>query len=258
MTIPISNNFRWSFTKLSLFETCPRAFMLQYLQDPPLPQQQNAFAEFGILCHSLLEEFAKGELPLEQLTAEYQKRYPDVVVHNFPPYPKGYAEKTYEQGLTYFENFAGFEDDFEVVSTEQKFLLKIGPYDFVGIADLVLRNKKTGELIVVDHKTKSESSMKNEIGTYRKQLYLYAQHVKEEYGQYPSEIQFNMIKSMNPIVEKFDEEKLKETLAWTEDSIDEILFEDDFPAKPDRYFCANICGVLNYCEEGQECCKCRR
>lgn len=255
MTIPISDDFKWSFSKLSLYETCPRAFWLQYLQKPPLPQQQNAFAEFGTLCHSLLEEYAKGELTADQLTDEYVKRYPNVVVHNFPPYPKGYDEKTFDQGLAYFESFDGFGDDFEVVSTEQKFTLKIGGYTFVGIADLVLKNKTTGTFITIDHKTKSESSMKKEIGTYRKQLYLYAENVFRKYGQYPSELEFNMIKSQQPIIEAFDPEIHRQTLEWAENLIDEINFEEDWNAKPNPYFCRNICGVLNYCEEGMECCK---
>lgn len=255
MNIPIPEKFDWSFSKLSTFETCPRAFQLQYLQDPPLPKQQNAWAEYGILCHAILEEFAKGELPVNQLTAEYKERYPDVVVHNFPPYPKGYAEKAFQQGIDYFESFSGFGDQYEVVSTEEYFHLNIGPYSFVGISDLVLRDKSTGELVVVDHKTKSESSMKNEIDLYKKQLYIYAEHVKNKYGQYPSQIQFNMIKSNQPIVEKFSAEKHEETLQWVEDTIDYIFFEQDWIAKPNQYYCRYICPVFQHCEAGMKACQ---
>lgn len=255
MNIPIPEKFDWSFSKLSTFETCPRAFQLQYLQDPPLPKQQNAWAEYGILCHAILEEFAKGELPVNQLTAEYKERYPDVVVHNFPPYPKGYAEKAFQQGIDYFESFSGFGDQYEVVSTEEYFHLNIGSYSFVGISDLVLRDKSTGELVVVDHKTKSESSMKNEIDLYKKQLYIYAEHVKNKYGQYPSQIQFNMIKSNRPIVEKFSIEKHEETLQWVEDTIDYIFFEQDWIAKPNQYYCRYICPVFQHCEVGMKACQ---
>lgn len=255
MNIPIPDKFDWSFSKLSTFETCPRAFQLQYLQDPPLPKQQNAWAEYGILCHAILEEFAKGELPVNQLTAEYKERYPDVVVHNFPPYPKGYAEKAFQQGIDYFESFSGFGDQYEVVSTEEYFHLNIGPYSFVGISDLVLRDKNTGELVVVDHKTKSESSMKNEIDLYKKQLYIYAEHVKNKYGQYPSQIQFNMIKSNQPIVENFSAEKHEETLQWVEDTIDYIFFEQDWIAKPNQYYCRYICPVFQHCDAGMKACQ---
>lgn len=255
MSIQIPENFNWSFSKLSTFETCPYSFYLQYLHDPPLEKQQNAWAEYGILCHSLLEEYAKGELKAEALTAEYKRRYPDVVVHNFPPYPKNYAEKAFQQGIDYFDSFTGFGDGYEVVSTEEYFSIRIGSYTFVGISDLVLRDKNTSDLIVIDHKTKSESSMKNELDLYKKQLYIYAEHVKNKYGCFPTEIQFNMIKSCVPIIEKFSPEKHAETLQWVEDTIDLIFFEDQWEAKPNQYYCRYICPVFQHCEDGMCACK---
>lgn len=258
MNIPISEGFHWSFSKLSAFEVCPHSFLLQYLQNPSLPQQQNAWAEYGTLCHSLLEEYAKGVLPLSALPAEYQSRYPDAVVHSFPPIPKGYAEKAYRQGLRYFESFQGFGDSFKIISTEEWFKINIGAYHFVGVSDLILQNKSNGEFIVVDHKTKSESSMKNELPLYTKQLYLYAEHVKQKYGFYPAEIRFNMIKSNQPIIEKFSTEKHLETLQWAEDTIDLIFFENDWAAKPNWYYCKYICPVSQYCKEGKSLCAFRK
>lgn len=254
MTGIIGENFHWSFSKLSTFETCPMAFWLQYLQDPPLPQQQNAWAEYGILCHSLLEEYAKGDLTAELLSAEYDLRYEDVVVHQFPPFPKGYAEKTYKQGLAYFEAFTGFGDQYEVVSTEEKFEIKVGPYIFIGISDLVLRDKTDNELVVIDHKTKSASSMKNELDLYKKQLYIYAEHVYQKYGKYPKRLMFNMIKSDQPIVEEFSLEKHRQVLSWVEETIDTILLEDTWSALPNNFYCRYICSMFADCEDGQREC----
>ena len=79
----IDSNFKWSFSKLSSFQTCPLEFCLQYLQDPPLPQEQNPWAEFGILCHALLEEYAKGELEKDMLAFEYASRYDNIIQHHF-------------------------------------------------------------------------------------------------------------------------------------------------------------------------------
>lgn len=55
----------------------------------------------------------------------------------FPPFPKGMAEKYYLAGKEYFASFAGFGDNYEVLSAEEKFELNIGGNLFVGIADLV-------------------------------------------------------------------------------------------------------------------------
>ena len=67
----IDETFRWSFSQLETFETCPRQFYLQYMLDPPIEQDQNAFAEYGTFCHSLLESWAKGEVEKSQLADLY-------------------------------------------------------------------------------------------------------------------------------------------------------------------------------------------
>ena len=205
----------------------------------------------------MLEEYGKGMLSADSLTAEYEARYSSSVVHSFPPTKKGdYAQKTYQQGLDYFAAFQGFGDQYEVVSTEDKFLLNIAGHNFVGVSDLILKEKDTGRLIVIDHKTKSESSMKNEIGTYRKQLYIYAEHVRQKYGRFPDEIRFNMIKPQNWIIEPFSEERHKETLQLVEDMIDVISIECEWREQPNYYFCRYICPMLQYCDEGQKFCRC--
>ena len=255
MIISIPENFKWSFSKLSTFETCPLSFQLQYLEYPKLEQQQNAWAEYGILCHSLLESYAKKELTSQQLSGEFKRRYPEEVIHSFPPWPKGYAEKAFQQGVDYFDQFTGFGEQYEVVSSEEFFSIHIGKYPFVGILDLVLKDKDTESLIVIDHKTKSESSMMKEIETYRKQLYIYAAHVKNRYGCFPESIQFNMIKSIEPIIEVFNAEKYNETLLWAEDTIDIIMMEEEWKANPNAYYCRYICPVFQHCDIGMEFCK---
>lgn len=251
----IDQNFKWSFSKLSTYNTCPFSFWLQYMQDPPLDKQQNAWAEFGNLCHELLEQYGKGELTLEQLPVEYEKRYSGTVVHNFPPTPKDYAEKAYRQGLEYFQNFKGFGDRYEIVSTEEKFQIKVGNYDFVGISDLVLRDKETGELIVIDHKTKSPSSMKKDLSVYRNQLHVYAEHVHQKYGRYPESTQFNMIKSQDSISEPFRLDIHSDSLRWIEDTIDLIHMEEDWEPNPDYYYCRWICPMLQHCQAGMDICQ---
>lgn len=252
---------KWSFSKLCTYAECPLAFYLSYLQDPPLPQDGNAWSDFGNLCHHLLESYALGELSLFDLAAEYTARYDDEIVHNYPPILKGYADKAYAEGLKYFEEFEGFnEEKNEIVSAEERFEIGVGPYRLVGISDLVLRNKETGGLIVVDHKTKSPSSMKHDYSLYRNQLYLYAEHVKTKYGAYPETLIFNMIKDPTASIrEEFDPVQMGATLRWTEEQIDRVYLEEDWKAtraeeilsgKSD-FYCRHICPVFQYCEEAQ-------
>ena len=96
------------------------------------------------------------------------------------------AQKYFDAGLDYFDHFDGFGDNIEILTVEERFEIKIGEYIFVGVADLVVRDRNTGEITVIDHKTKSNSQMKKDIQTYRKQLYTYAAFVKQKFGVYPS------------------------------------------------------------------------
>ena len=179
------------------------------------------------------------------------------VAHSFPPTKVGdYGQKTFQQGIDYFSSFTGFGDQYDIVSTEDKFLLNIAGHNFVGISDLILKDRETGKMIVIDHKTKSPSSMKNEIGLYRKQLYIYAEHVKQKYGIYPDEIRFNMIKSRSWIIEPFSLTRHRETLQWVEDMIDVISIEEEWLEQPNYYFCRYICPMLQHCDEGQKFCRC--
>ena len=231
------------------------------MQDPPLPDEANAWSEFGTLCHTLLEEYSTGKLSELQLAEEYEKRYYDAVIHYFPPFPKGYADKTYQQGLDYFRSFDGFGDQYEIVSAEEKFETTLGPYPVIGISDLVLQNKETGGLIVVDHKTKSPSSMKRDYPLYRNQLYIYAAHVNDKYGQWPEALMFNMLKDPSTSIrEEFDPIQMGTTINWVEESIDNIYMEDYWPATKANeiakggsdYFCQWICPVFQYCQEAQD------
>ena len=145
----------WSFSRLSLFEECPRAYYFTYCVEPRLEELPNAYSEYGTLGHALLDEYAMGFLLAEELGNEYDKRYLDYVRSKFPPFPKGYAEKAYNSGLEYFKNFTGYGEQYEIVSSEQKFTTEIAGHKFTGIVDLILKDKATGGFIVVDHKSKS-------------------------------------------------------------------------------------------------------
>ena len=48
----------WSFSRVNAYSTCPRMFKLTYLDHAP--KANSAFGEWGSLCHSVYEDFAKG------------------------------------------------------------------------------------------------------------------------------------------------------------------------------------------------------
>lgn len=208
----------------------------------------NAFSDYGTFAHQLLEKWAKGELELWQLPLEWEAGYDQAMRHYFPPFMRGYDEKARLMGATYFAQFDGFPG-YDVVSAERKFRVPIGDYEFDGIADLVLRDKNDGTLMVVDHKTKSAASMKKEMDTFRHQLYIYAEHVRQQYGEYPKTLCFNMLKSCELITEEFDPQRMDETIKWATETIDKICMDFTYESMPEDFHCRFLCDVRNQCPD---------
>jgi hypothetical protein len=76
-------------------------------------------------------------------------------------------------------------------------------YDFVGYIDLLLRDKRDGKIVVLDHKSTEypfkldggiKKKLQDSFAKYKKQMYLYAYAVHEEYGEYPKEMTWHHFK----------------------------------------------------------------
>ena len=257
----LPSDFRWSFSKLAAFLQCQMSFYLQYVDNPGNDDElPGYFSQYGTLMHSILEQYFKDELPIFCLADEWRDRYESEVTITPPPFPRGFGEKNYDAAVDYLENFIGIPEGYEVLSVEKKFVIDLGGYRVSGIADLVLRGQ-SGEIVVWDHKTKSDNSMKKEYQLYRKQLYLYAIWIHSEYGVWPTKLCFNMVKSKTMIEESFDLNMVKETIDWFVDTIHEIEVCDVLENwsvcigdndRKEPYFCRWICGCNPVCERYQE------
>jgi hypothetical protein len=237
----------FSYSQINTFAQCRHAFYLEYVLK--LKGVENAYAQYGTLAHSLLEQWAKGELSAEDLPGEWERRHDAEVTEPYPPFPKNYREKAYQAGLEYFTDFPGIDEWYSVVATEHRYLTKIGGCEFTGIIDLVLRNSKTGRLHIRDHKSRSLSSMKKDRDAV-KQLYAYAKFVKEKYGEYPSIMEFNLFKEGGIIVEfPFVKNQYDDVIQWLETGIALISMESEWKANYQKFFCQNLCSMRNLCAE---------
>lgn len=247
-------DFRWSFSKLASYKQCKMSFYLQYIVGDREQEIDSFYSQFGSFAHKILEEYYKGDLPIFCLADTWRSGYEDNVTMPPPRFPAGLGDKYFAAVEEYFEHFEGLPENYEVISVEKKFVINLEGYNISGIADLVIRDKNTGEIIVIDHKSKSANSLKKERDLYRKQLYLYALWVHEEYGVWPSKLIFNMFKEHTEVVEEFSMDAMEETKQWYVRSIQEIETSDvfeDWDAKYSSYFCGNICSCAGECEEYQ-------
>ncbi|MBP5423905.1 MAG: PD-(D/E)XK nuclease family protein [Paludibacteraceae bacterium] len=250
----------YSYSQLSSFDECSYNFYLQRIEGLR-EEASNAFAERGSLIHDLLDQWAKKILTKEDMINEYERRYSSEVVTAFPRMlaAKGYAKKSYEQGIEFLENFDEFEG-YEVLSAEEKFKINIPLSDgttrpFVGIIDMMLREIKSGDLIICDHKSKSMSSFKkDEDKMYRQQL-IYATYVKEKYGQFPQVMMFHLFNESGVKPQRlFSVDQYDETMEWATKQIkgiEEYSVIDwlSCKEKPD-FFCWYLCSSRKECPNG--------
>lgn len=249
------DNMVWSFSRLQAFNSCRYAWYLQYLEEQE--SMENAYAQFGTLCHKTIEKFLKGELDMFSAGQYYKDHYTEEVTCDFPN--NKYVdlnEKMYMQGQEYFDNIMFDFDKYEVLGVEKELLFNLGAYKFKGYADAVFRDKETGEVILCDQKTTSFKYLKNgDVSSTNKehfhefvlQEYLYCQPLIEEYGKVDW-LTWNMIRDKKIIKIPFSQQNYLEAQAWAINTITEI--ENELLWLPDTtqsYRCSVICNHRDKC-----------
>lgn len=265
--MPLENHV-YSYSQLSSFNECPYAFYLQRIEGVD-ELASNGFAERGTLIHDLLDRWARKELTKPQMLTEYERRYPEEVVTAFPRMlaAKGYTEKAYAQGIDFLTNFDEFEG-FNILSTEEKFRIDLPMKDgtarpFVGIIDMMLQDKKTKELIICDHKSKSLSAFKKKEDEMYKQQLIYCAYVKDKYNAFPDRLMFHLFNEEGKKMERyFTKDQYEETLSWAQDSIEKIesYTTIDWLSCKEKsdFYCWYLCGVRHECPNGVETFKSKR
>lgn len=248
----IPPNFTWSFSKLQTYDQCKLAFCLEYLCGlEEKDKQQNAYADFGTLCHSILEDHVTYGLTGEQMLKGFEKRYPLEVTHPWPPFPKT-AEANYIKGaVDYFTNFESISPHLDILCAEDPFIIEdLFSAPFKGVVDLTAIDKRDGALVIIDHKSKSVKTLKKDYDALKRQLYIYAAYTKQKYGEFPKRLYFNCFRDGEMVGEDFDPAFYEATIAWANDIIDNAVFDDEWNPleSSNNYFCKFICGVRNYCD----------
>lgn len=256
------DNTIWSYSRIGAFVECPYCFLKHYVEREP--EIDNAFAQWGTLMHSLIENQLTGKLEINDLVPEYRNRFKTDITEEFPPSFRGsdMGKGYFDDGVAFLLAYEGMSDRYELLGCEIETLMEIEGYKFTGFIDLLIRKKDTGELIIVDHKSKRNFKSKRERAEYARQLYLYSKWVHDKYGMFPSKLVFNLIRGEKPDIIRFNVEDFRSTLGWATSTIRSIYTAVDFPTKlamqarkkhlnakyaPPDYFCEHICGMRNNC-----------
>ena len=245
----------WSYSRLS---TTPLSYNF-YLDYKKLDQEQNAFAEYGTFCHELLEKYFKGEMMVFELLSEYEDKFTQNVVHDFPP--NKYVDLAYsyfEQGRDYFSKFDGLPQ-YKILEVEKKVEFNIDKYPFIGYIDLVVKNKDGG-IEIIDHKSKNLSKPQkktwsntkkrrnSELYEYLRQLYIYSIPIVEQENIVPEYLNFNSFRKGKWIQIPFNKDDYEESKQWALDIIKQIYNDENMKDTYNNdFFCNFICGVSHYC-----------
>ena len=247
----------WSFSRLNSFYNCPYEWKLRYIDCNK--SENGFFGEYGSLIHKILEKYEKGELSLFELNDYYEEHFSENVPHDAPPNKYvDIKQSYYEKGIDYFNNIDLDLDKYEVLGVEKEVRFQIAEKDFVGYIDLLLKEKETGKIIILDHKSASIKTLKNgkvsksdqeHVREFIRQLCLYAIPIIEEYG-HVDELWWNLFKDRNWLKMPFKKEDYDEAIQWAKDTLALIENEREWlPNNSSSYYCSYLCGQRNHaCE----------
>lgn len=251
------DKMRWSYSRLSCFEHCKYAFYLKYIinDDNAYLAEGNYYAEVGSFVHEILAMIFNGELTIDEAPQYYADHFDEAVCYKVK---QSTMDKTYEACADYFA-MVDFEwlRDYDILGVELETKLTIDGYDFIGFIDLLLKNKKTGEIWLIDHKSAAYPLKKNgeilakskeSFESYKKQMYLYCHAVKEMFGDFPTQITWNHFKEGKLATISFDKKEYDAAMKWFSETIHTIEKESEFEATQDFFYCSTLCDFRNCCE----------
>lgn len=250
---PLIRDMTWSFSRISAFEDCPYRWYLSYIREKR--GEDTFYASYGSFIHSILADYYKGKLDKDDLPGVFLSRFRESV-KGARPSPE-IAAKYVDEGATYLRS--PFIPDGEIIGVEKRVRFSVCGKPFVGTVDLLVRDENG--IVLIDHKSralkprsgKSKPTANDlEIDDMMKQLYLYAEAVRQEFGEIPYKLCLNCFRSGVLIEEPFDEAAFEAAKEWAAAETDRIETEDDFDADPEWFRCRYLCGYHTYCDEWRE------
>jgi RecB family exonuclease len=236
---------KWSYSRVNTFKTCPRLYELHYIYK--IETEDNAFSQYGQVCHNILEKYAKGELDLKELLKEFDYGFETFITKQFPDSFVDLAQRYYQDGERFFKEFNGFKD--ETISVEDKidFIIKRdNQHDDINFTGIIDRLSQDGDTyIITDYKSKGKFKTKKEQSDYFKQLYMYALALKDkvEISDDNLLLRLSLFRLQKDFLEKFNPDVAESIKQDFIDMVDKIDGTTEYPPNVNSFFCLNLCGV---------------
>ncbi len=248
---PIIEKMTWSYSRLEIFDDCPYRWFLTYIHKPKLEKEDKFYASYGLFMHDLLEKYYKGENSKEELLMMFLTQFSERTKGGGRP-KVDTVRKYFKTGKEYIKSLEPLP--FKMISVEEKIDFKIGDYSFTGRIDYL--GELDGEYIIVDNKSrdlkprskrKKPTKKDEELDSMLKQLYLYADAVRQKYGKLPTKLCFNCFRTGIFIEEPFNEDAYQNAISWAKMKVEEILGAEVFYPNREFFSCYYLCGLSNHC-----------
>lgn len=243
----------WSFSRIHAWELCPYAFYLKYIEGRD--GESNYYASNGKCMHQVFEAILSDKISIDECTEYYAAQY-DLICEKTK---QSIMDNTFEKCIDYLCVINDLDKTrYEIIGVELKLVFKIKKYNFVGYADLVVKDKQNGEILLIDHKqaphfmkkdgTPLKSQLENFLA-YRHQMYIYCKGLKECFGIDVNKIVWHHFKDDGELtIIPFNQEEFDETMEWAIDTITKIKRDKTFINKPSYMMCTSLCDYRNNCE----------
>lgn len=252
------NKMVFSFSRIHCWETCPFTFYLKYIEKRD--GDSNFWAANGKIMHSIFERLLKHELILQDAPAEYIEEFETI----YETTKQSTMDNTFNKCLDYLCEVEAFDEKkYEILGVELKLEFKIGKYNFIGYADLVLKERVSGKIILVDHKSCDHfmkkdgitplKNMEEQLNAYKHQMYIYCKGLKDIFGYNVDALVWNHFKDGGKLsVVNFDKNEFEETIDWATQIIDKIKKDNKFECNKSYMMCWQLCDFRNNCEYLEE------
>ena len=249
----ILNKMTWSFSRLHAYESCPYSFYMRYIEERE--PESNFYAENGHCMHETFEAVLSNKIPIEQCIEFYTEKYEEICAQE----KQSIMDKTFEKCVDYLSVMSDIDrEKYEIIGVEMKLNFRILKYNFIGFADLVVKNKDTGRIILVDHKQathflkKDGTPLKNQLENflaYKHQMYLYCIGLKLQFGIDVDEIVWHHFKDDGKLtIIPFNQKECDESKEWAVNLIKKIKKDKKFESLKSYIMCSSLCNYRHDCE----------
>lgn len=235
-----------SASSIQHYETCPLQFKLE--REWRIPAEASAALQYGACVHRVLLTYydsIRWERALSE-TELIDRFRMEIANAGFSDH---YQRELYEQkGVTELRAFvaASTQAKPEVLHTEERFSVKIGPTTLVGRIDRIDR-AAGGTVVITDYKTGRPKSQEDADDSL--QLSLYALAARETWGYHSERLVFHNLDGNSVVSTQRSDVQLDEAWSHVEDIAAQIA---DGKFEPKTGFHCSWCSYRNLCPKTEK------